>query len=236
MIPLGDDRRAGHRTPYVVIALILLNALVFIYELNLSTEALQRVIFAWGLTPYEIVNRVDLSPEINAPVWVTVFSAMFLHSGWLHLAGNMLYLWIFGDNVEDAMGHLPFLLFYLLCGIGAALLHIAFNRDATVPMIGASGALSGVLGAYLLMFPRKRVRVLIFLGIFVTVISLPSLLVIGFWVVLQLLSSIATVTPDAAQSDGVAYLAHVGGFLAGVLLLLCWRRPVRTARRFAGRG
>jgi membrane associated rhomboid family serine protease len=187
------------------------------------------------MVPYEITNRVDIPPEIGLPVWTTIFTSMFLHSGWLHIGSNMLYLWIFGDNVEDTMGHIPFLLFYLICGVGAALLHTAVHTQSTVPMIGASGALSGVLAAYLILFPRRSVRVLIFLGIFVTVVALPALLVIGFWVVLQFISGIAAFGPRAEQTEGVAYFAHIGGFLAGGLILLVWRRPRAIARRRAAR-
>jgi membrane associated rhomboid family serine protease len=235
MIPIGDENRGRRRTPIVLVLLLIANIGAFIYEISLSQGALQRLVLGWGVTPYEITNRVDLPPEIGAPIWVTIFTSMFLHGGWLHIGGNMLYLWIFGDNVEDAMGHIPFLLFYLLCGVGAAALQIMVNVDSQVPMIGASGALSGVMGAYLIRFPRRRVRVLVFLGIFVTVIALPALVVIGFWVLLQFMSGLATLGPETAQTDGVAYFAHIGGFLTGVALLLLWRKPISVARRRAAR-
>src|SRR4051794_1668269 len=153
----------------------------------------------------------DLAPKIDYPVWVTIFTSMFMHGGWLHIGGNMLFLWIFGDNVEDAMGHVRFLIFYLLAGVGAAAGQILVSPDALTPLIGASGAISGVLAAYLVLFPNARVRVLIFLGFFVTVLALPALVVIGFWIILQFASGYASVGPGTAQTDGVAYFAHIGG-------------------------
>ncbi|RIK39289.1 MAG: rhomboid family intramembrane serine protease, partial [Chloroflexi bacterium] len=164
------------------------------------------------------------------PVWVTIFTSMFLHGGWLHIIGNMMYLWIFGDNVEDAFGHFWFLVFYLLSGCGAAALQILVDTQSTIPMVGASGALSGVLAAYLFMFPGRSVRVLVFLGIFVTVVTLPAILVIGFWVLLQFLAGFASLGPETAQTDGVAYFAHIGGFITGAILLaILW--PFTIARR-----
>lgn len=230
MIPFGDDDRGFRSRPYVVFALMIINIVVFTYELQLSEPELQRFIFSWGVTPYEITNRVDIPPEISHPVWVTIFTSMFLHGGWLHIIGNMMYLWIFGDNVEDAFGHFWFLVFYLLSGCGAAALQILVDTQSTIPMVGASGALSGVLAAYLFMFPGRSVRVLVFLGIFVTVVTLPAILVIGFWVLLQFLAGFASLGPETAQTDGVAYFAHIGGFITGAILLaILW--PFTIARR-----
>jgi membrane associated rhomboid family serine protease len=235
VIPIGDDNQSRHRPPVVVVALLIANVAVFVYELSLGDFALRRFIQSYGAIPAELTNMRDLPPPIDYPVWITVFTSMFMHGGWLHIGGNMLYLWVFGDNVEDAMGHLRFLLFYLLCGVGAAALQIAIDTSSTIPMVGASGAISGVLAAYLVMFPKRRVRVLVFLGIFVTVIALPALLVIGFWIVLQFIVGFASLGPDTAQTDGVAYFAHIGGFLAGLALAFLFRDERAQARRQAVR-
>jgi membrane associated rhomboid family serine protease len=236
VIPISDDNRGRHRTPIVTIALILANVAVFIYQLTLAGQGggeLERFVLAYGVTPYEIRNLEDVRPLIDYPVWVTVFTSMFMHGGWLHLGGNMLFLWIFGDNVEDAMGHLRFLIFYLLAGIGAVALQVALTPESLTPMVGASGAISGVLAGYLLLFPGSRVNVLIFLGFFVTVFALPALVVIGFWIVLQFLSGFATLGPETQQTGGVAYWAHVGGFAMGLLTVYLFRdsRALARARR-----
>jgi membrane associated rhomboid family serine protease len=226
LIPIGDDNRGRGTTPVVVIALIVVNLLVFFYELSLagkSGDELQRFIFAWGARPYELAHMRDLAPTISYPVWVTVFTSMFMHGGWLHILGNMLYLWVFGDNIEDAMGHLKFLMFYVACGVGAVALQVLVSPNAMTPMVGASGAISGVLASYLLLFPRRGVRTLIFVFVFVTVITLPAILVIGFWIVLQFINSVGSLGPRTAQTDGVAYFAHVGGFATGVVLTLLLR-------------
>ena len=240
MIPIGDDDRGQRRRPVVVITLILINIAVFIYQLSLSAESsleLERFIFAWGARPFELTNMQDIAPEIGVPIWATVVSSMFMHGGWLHIGGNMLFLWVFGDNIEDAMGHLKFLIFYLLCGIGAVVGQVLIGPDSTVPMVGASGAISGVLAAYLAMFPGGRVRVLVFIVIFVTVLSLPAVIVIGFWIVLQFINGAAQIGPETAQTDGVAYFAHIGGFVTGLVLVFLFRDQralarVRRARSF----
>lgn len=236
MIPIGDDNRSRRRTPVVVYAIILLNVVVFIYELSLQAQggdALGRFIYSWGAIPLELAHVEDLPPSIPLPIWATAFSSMFIHGGWLHIIGNMLFLWVFGDNVEDVLGHARFIIFYLICGIGAVALQVLIDISSTQPMVGASGAISGVLAAYLVLFPHGRVRVLIWLGIFATVISLPALIVIGFWIVLQFISGFASVGPDTAQSGGVAYFAHIGGFITGlaVIFLFRGRRPRRSRYR-----
>jgi membrane associated rhomboid family serine protease len=226
VIPIGDENRGRRRTPWVTRALILANIAVWVYEVILNGrggDQLGRFIYAWGVTPFEIWNRQDIDPQIAYPVFVTIFTSMFIHGGWLHIIGNMLFLWVFGDNIEDVMGRARFLLFYLLCGIGAAALQIVLATDSQTPMVGASGAISGVMAAYLALFPKGRVRVLIFLGIFVTVVALPAIIVIGFWIVLQFINGYASVGPDTAQTDGVAYFAHIGGFIAGLLLVFLFR-------------
>jgi rhomboid family protein len=164
--------------------------------------------------PREYTTGHDIAPTIPLPFWTTLLTSMFLHGGWMHLGGNMLYLWIFGDNLEKFMGHARFLIFYLVCGIAAAITHIVFSGGSAVPTVGASGAISGILGGYLILFPKNRVRVLTRGGI----MSVPALVVLGFWIVIQLISGYGSVA-TTADTGGVAYLAHVGGFFAGMLLV-----------------
>lgn len=233
MIPIGDDNRARRRTPVVVVALILINVAVFLYELSLQQQGgdvLGRFIYSWGAVPVELRHLQDYPPTIPYPIWVTAFTSMFIHGGWLHLLGNMLFLWVFGDNVEDNMGHARFAIFYLLSGVGAVALQVLIDTTSAQPMVGASGAISGVLAAYLVLFPKGRVRVLVWLGIFVTIISLPAVIVIGFWIVLQFISGVATVGPDTAQTGGVAYFAHIGGFVTGLVAVFLFGNRSPRAR------
>ena len=185
MFPIGDDREAGGGPALVVIALVVLNVLAFLLELSQPSQgALQSFIQAWGVVPHEYAVRQDLPPHIPLPFWSTLFTSMFLHAGWMHLGGNMLYLWIFGDNLERVMGPARFLLFYLICGIAAGLAQIFASGASNIPSLGASGAISGVLGGYLVLFPRNRVRVLTRGGI----MSVPAVLVLGLWIVIQMIS------------------------------------------------
>jgi len=216
MFPIGDDRGPGGSAPVVVIALVALNLLAFLIELTQPSQAaLQSFIQAWGVVPHEYVVRHDLPPNIPLPFWSTLFTSMFLHAGWMHIGGNMLYLWIFGDNLERVMGHGRFLVFYLICGLAAGFAQIVASGASNVPSLGASGAISGVLGGYLLLFPQNRVRVLTRGGI----ASVPALVVLGFWIVIQLISGVGTIAAHTAESGGVAYMAHIGGFAAGLLLV-----------------
>jgi membrane associated rhomboid family serine protease len=217
MFPIGDDDVQGGRrnVQLVTFALIALNVLAWLLELGQGSEgALQAFVQAWGVVPREYTSGTDLPPAIPAPIWTTTITSMFLHGGWMHLGGNMLYLWIFGDNLEKVMGHFRFLCFYLVCGIAAAVAHIVFNPSSTIPTVGASGAISGVLGGYLILFPRNRVRVLTRGG----VAHVPAVVVLGIWILLQFINGIGSVaaTPETA---GVAYLAHIGGFVAGLVLV-----------------
>jgi rhomboid family protein len=215
MFPVGDDQVAGGPPKLITVGLIILNVLAFLLELGQGSEgALQSFIQAWGVVPREYTTGHDIAPTIPLPFWTTLLTSMFLHGGWMHLGGNMLYLWIFGDNLEKVMGHARFLIFYLVCGIAAAITHIVFSGGSAVPTIGASGAISGVLGGYLILFPKNRVRVLTRGGI----MSVPALVVLGFWIVIQLVSGFGSVA-TTAETGGVAYLAHVGGFFAGMLLV-----------------
>jgi len=206
MIPLRDDNPV-HVAPVVTIGLIAANVLVFLYQLTLGPLE-ERFVLSYGAIPWHIVHLQRLP---------TLFTAMFLHGGIMHLSGNMLYLWIFGDNVEYIMGRARFLIFYLLSGLAAALTHIATNPLSPVPMIGASGAISGILGAYLLKFPGARVLVLVPTFFFLTTIRVPALFVLGLWFLNQILSGVAAVGLDI--SGGIAWFAHIGGFLAGLFLV-----------------
>jgi membrane associated rhomboid family serine protease len=215
MLPIGDDRHEGGPAPLVTIGLVVLNVLAFLLELSQPSEgALQSFITAWGVVPREYAAATDLAPTIPLPYWTTLLTSMFLHGGWMHLGGNMLYLWIFGDNIERRVGHLRFLLFYLVCGLAAGLAHIFFSLNSSVPTVGASGAISGVLGGYLLLFPHNRVRVLTRGGI----AAVPAIVVLGFWIFIQLINGMGSIA-NTSETGGVAYLAHIGGFVAGLLLV-----------------
>jgi membrane associated rhomboid family serine protease len=207
MLPIGDDNSGRRTIPLVTFALIALNVLFFLVELS-SGDAF---IMKWAFVP----NRFLANPGNE---FLTLFTSMFMHAGWLHLGGNMLYLWIFGDNVEDRFGHAKFIIFYLLCGLGATFAQLMFNLESNIPNLGASGAIAGVLGAYILMFPQGRVRVL--QG--QRVIQVPALIVIGLWIVLQLFSGIGSIS-NTADTGGVAYMAHIGGFAAGFVLTFLFR-------------
>ncbi len=230
MFPIGDDDESGGAFAIVTYALIALNVLAFLLEMGQGSDAsLQSFIMSWGVVPREYAVRQDIAPSIPAPFWTTLFTSMFLHGGWMHLGGNMLYLWIFGDNLERVMGPIRFLIFYLVCGIAASAAHIAFNLQSVIPSVGASGAISGVLGGYLLLFPRNRVRVLTRAGI----VGVPAVMMLGIWIVIQFISGIGSMarTTDTA---GVAYMAHIGGFVAGLLLVKLF--AVRGGARVQPRG
>jgi membrane associated rhomboid family serine protease len=215
MFPLGDDNSQRRSLPIVTVALIALNVLVFFVELSGGQTFIQQ----WAFVP----RRFASDPAVQAH---TIFSAMFMHGGWLHLFGNMLYLWIFGDNVEDAFGPFKFLVFYLLCGVAATFAQYYVSPGSGVPNVGASGAIAGVLGAYLLMFPGARVNVLVYNQI----VAMPALVVLGLWIVLQAFSGIGSIaaTSQTADQGGVAYMAHVGGFVAGFALTFLFRSRARA--------
>jgi membrane associated rhomboid family serine protease len=223
MIPLRDDNPTTLK-PVTAVGLIVLCTLAFFWQLSLGVHV-EAAIQSLGVVPAVLFGRHSLSAELaQVPATLTIVTSMFLHGGWMHLIGNMLYLWIFGNNVEDSMGHGRFLVFYLVCGAVAVLAQALPAPDSTIPMIGASGAISGVLGAYLLLYPHARVLVLIPFGFLSRLIYLPAMFVLGFWFLLQLLS---TLMADPNQ-PGVAFGAHAGGFVAGMLLVpLFKRRGVR---------
>jgi rhomboid family protein len=206
MFPIGDDDTSRRTIPLVTYALIALNVLFFFVELSGGDAFVE----TWAFVP----RRFLANPGGN---FLTLFTSMFMHAGWLHLGGNMLYLWIFGDNVEDRFGHIKFIIFYLLCGLAATFAQLAFSLGSNVPNLGASGAIAGVLGAYILLFPQGTVKVL--QG--QRVVPVPALIVIGIWFVLQFFSGVGSIA-NAAQG-GVAYMAHIGGFLAGFVLTFLFR-------------
>lgn len=210
MLPIGDDNSSRRITPVITYLLIAANVFFFLLELTFGDVFIEKL----AVVP----ARFFANP---AGQFLTIFSAMFLHAGWLHLLGNMLYLWIFGDNVEDRFGHGKFLLFYLVCGVAAFYAQMITDPTSTVPNLGASGAIAGVLGAYLLLFPRQRVRVLLFNFI----IPMPAIIVIGLWIFLQIISQ--TSSAYTANAGGVAYMAHIGGFIAGFILTLLFRGKQR---------
>ncbi len=234
MIPLKDYNPA-HRPPIVTVGLIAICVVVYLWEILQGPVGYQRIVYSLGMIPAVLTGEAHLPPELEwVPPAVTPITAMFLHGSLMHLLGNMLYLWIFGNNVEDRLGHGGFLLFYLGCGLAAAAAQILPAPDSEIPMIGASGAISGVLGAYLVFFPRARVLVLVPIG-FVFVYTLPASLLLGFWFLFQILSAVAA----PADAGGVAWWAHVGGFVVGAAVALPLRRlppptPTRASRRRPG--
>jgi len=220
MLPLSDDNPVS-RPPVVVWTLVGACVLVFLWQVSLGPSSGERIIYALGVIPAALFGFASLPPDIAVvPPWVTVFTSMFLHGGWLHLGGNMLYLWIFGNNVEDSMSRPRFLLFYLLCGVAAALSQSLAAPHSEVPMVGASGAIAGVLGSYLILHPRANVRVLVTFLFYVRLVNMPAMLVLGAWFFLQLASGWATPT----EQGGVAFWAHIGGFLAGMALTPLFKR------------
>ncbi|NNC77054.1 MAG: rhomboid family intramembrane serine protease [Woeseiaceae bacterium] len=232
MIPIRDDN-PQILMPIATIGIISLNVLAWAFLQGFGVEpALTESVCKLGLIPVDLMTAI--SGAVTTPVgpetfctrftgdesWPTVFTSMFMHGGWFHIIGNMWFLWIFGDNVEDSMGHVRFVIFYLLCGLGAAGLQIAANPESAVPMVGASGAIGGVMGAYIVLYPRVHVHMLVFLGFFATTFAVPAMLMLGYWIVMQLVGGFGTL---GASGGGVAFWAHVGGFVAGALLVLIFR-------------
>jgi membrane associated rhomboid family serine protease len=231
MIPIGDSVRA--RTfPYVNIAIISANFLVFFYEVGFASN-INKLFFDWAVVPAELTDYLDNPGAHSLRVLFTPVTAMFLHGGWFHIMGNMIFLWVFGDNVEDALGHLHYLAFYFLCGIAAAAAQVWVDSSSLMPMLGASGAIAGVLGAYLVLYPRATIAALIMPFFFWTA-YVPAFLLIGFWFFLQLLNGVASIGYAVGASEGVAWWAHLGGFSAGFLLLWLFR-PRRPSAKIGQR-
>ena len=227
MIPLKDTI-PSRTVPFVNYALILMNLLAFFYQLALGSH-LEQFLYTWGVVPAKFFAPFSYGQPGITDRLFPLFSSMFLHGGWLHFLGNMLYLYIFGDNVEDRLGHARYFLFYLLCGVLAAAVHLLTNTGSRVPTIGASGAIAGVMGAYFFLFPYARVVTLIFIFFFFDIIEIPAFFFLAFWFIFQFLSGSFAPAQDAI-SGGVAWWAHIGGFIAGILLLFAFGVR-RTARR-----
>ena len=240
MIPLSNPDIRRVRFPYLTIALITFNATVFLFELTLGSADRSAFFYRWGLIPAELAKGADFKGLLTEagvldidssplPAWGTVFTSMFIHGGFLHFAGNMLFLWVFGATVEDRLGHLLFVLLYLATGVAAAWTQVAMDLEGRVPTIGASGAIAGVLGAYLVLYPGSRINTLV-IFYFITMIRIPAVYLLGAWFLLQLFNGVGSLGPSAQASGGVAFWAHVGGFIAGllavVIYLLLRREPI----------
>lgn len=222
MIPLRDDNPTEIK-PVVTIAFLVACVIVFLNQVTLGQQSGQAFVYQYGAIPAVVFGYAELPVELAAvSPYGSLVTSMFLHGGWMHLIGNMLYLWIFGNNIEDVMGHGKFIVFYFLCGVIAALSHAAIDPASTIPMVGASGAISGILGAYLLLYPRAQVLVLIPLGFFSQMLYVPASIVLGLWFVMQILSGGMSL---GTEGGGVAFFAHIGGFLAGVLLIGFFKHP-----------
>ncbi len=215
MIPIRDKNPSG-TIPFVTIGIIFCNVLIFLFELSLGRR-LDAMLFQFGVIPIKVYYASDIPGATIANTYFPFVSFMFLHGGFIHLIGNMWYLWIFGDNVEDRLGHFKFIAFYLMCGIGSAAVHVYFNSQSGVPCIGASGAIAGVLGAYMVTFPRARISVLVPLFVVWQIMDLPAFLVLGFWFLIQFFNGTAAIS--SAHGGGVAWWAHIGGFVFGVILM-----------------
>ena len=229
MIPLKDEN-PSNTIPIVNVSLILANISVFIYQYFVAQGGPAQLFYQLGCIPYEFSHISDIDPPALIPVPLTILSAMFMHGGWIHLISNMLFLWIFGDNIEDRLGHLRYLLFYLVCGIVASLSHIATNFNSQIPSIGASGAIAGVMGAYMFLFPKARVKTLVILFIFIQIVRIPAVIILGYWILIQVLSGFAEFG-SRNGGGGIARFAHIGGFAAGFILIVMMRkRKERFAR------
>ena len=238
-LPLKDMNPTS-RAPIVTVGLIVINVLVYFYQMYLGSQG-EVIISSLGAIPFEITRHTDLVGTVlnvqhyegPKPVFLTLFTSMFLHGSLLHLGGNMLYLWIFGNNIEDILGPLKFLLFYILCGMFAHAMHIASNPSSVIPTVGASGAIGGLLGAYLIAYPNARVLTLMFIFIFIRLTVVPAFIIIIFWFILQIISGFASL--GSQQGGGVAWFAHIGGFLGGIaLILLMAGDTIRWLRRGGG--
>src|SRR5438067_7956816 len=237
MLPIKDYPGPRRRLPWVTWGIIAINIAVFLYQVSLGSNA-PVFMFAYSVVPVALTHGIPQTSLVQNPgqlpfhtpdpVYLTLITAMFLHAGWLHIGGNMLCLYIFGDSVEDRMGHIPYLLFYLFCGVVAGITQVAVDPGSSIPSLGASGAIAGVLAAYLVLFPLARVRTIIFIVIFFTIVTLPAFVLIGIWFLLQFFDGVAALGNAQQGMGGVAYLAHVGGFVSGLvitLLLRPWLKP-----------
>ena len=220
MIPIRDDNPVT-TTPFVTVGIIIVNVVVFFFQFTQPPELQVQTVYAWGAIPARLFGGGD------PLAWITVFTSMFMHGGIMHIGGNMLYLWIFGNNIEDRIGHFKFIIFYLLCGFAAAIGHALINPASDVPMVGASGAISGVLGAYILLFPRAKVIVMVIFFFILRFIAVPAYLALGLWFVLQLTGILG----GPQDGGGVAFMAHVGGFVFGLATIYLYRPKRPMLRR-----
>ena len=216
MFPLRDSN-PSYTKPVVTVTIIVVNILVFLFQFSLDKFTRNDFVHAFGFVP----DRFQ---------WVDIFTSMFMHGGWMHVIANMMFLWVFGDNIEDILGKMKYLLFYLACGVAAALSHYLMNPDSRIPMIGASGAVAGVMGAYMVKFPRSKIVMLVFILVFFTTFEMPALWALAYWFVLQFFSGVGSLG-SAADRGGTAYVAHVGGFLAGILLIYAMKPKERFLSR-----
>lgn len=214
MIPLRDSAKSG-TFPVVNLAIIVLNLLIYFKEVTIEPYRLNQIFYTYGLIPADVLNAVFTGGPLT-PVLINFITATFIHGGWVHVIGNMLFLWVFGDNVEDRLGHFKYLLFYLLAGIAGGLVHVITNPVSTVPVVGASGAVAGVLGAYIIAFPRSRILALVPIIIIFTLMEIPAVIFIALWFFIQLFNGVASL---GGTANPVAWWAHVGGFLMGMLLI-----------------
>ena len=235
MIPLKDYPGDRRLFPWVMLTLVVLNVLVFLYEITIQAagdDALDTLFTAAAVVPVEFTRGVNVgAPPPLGMTWTTLITSMFLHGGVLHIGSNMLYLFVFGDNVEDRLGHLRFLIFYFACGIIAGFTHIFFNASSPIPSVGASGAIAGVLAAYLRLFPHAEVRTLLFIGPFIAVPRIQAAFLILFWFGTQFLSGVLSLGATSEQTEGVAVWAHIGGFVAGFILVQFFAQSRRTVQR-----
>ena len=226
LLPIQDENPT-YSKPVITVALLSANVMVFIYQMILGPAGEQLFIFGTAVIPYELTHFVDRTtfaipstryayPAALLPFPLTLFSAMFTHGGFMHLGGNMLYLWIFGNNVEDAMGHGRFFIFYMITGLGATMVHVLSDPNSTIPMIGASGAIAGILGAYFVLYPKAKIKTFVVLIIFIQIIYVPAVFILGFWFLRQIIG---------IGSDDIAWYAHIGGFLVGMFLVRRFKRP-----------
>lgn len=226
MLPISDDNRGRRTQPIVTWLLIAANILVYVYQFSLSETAHLRFLNDWAVVPAEITA---------GQAYFTLVTTAFLHGSWFHLGSNMLFLWIFGDNVEDVMGHVKYLVFYLLTAVAASAAQVMVDPDSRVPMVGASGAVSGLLAAYIVLFPHGTIRTLVIFGIFVSMMMIPAWVMIGYWIFLQVISAVGSLSTIGDQQGGVAFFAHVGGFIAGLVLVWFFRDKRRLAAQRAAR-
>ncbi|MDJ0556397.1 MAG: rhomboid family intramembrane serine protease [Microcoleaceae cyanobacterium MO_207.B10] len=221
MVPLNDENPTS-KTAFVVYSLIIANVLLFLYEISLSEVELTQFFYSWAVVPCQLSNNCSVQlPTSPFPEWLTLITSQFLHGGWLHLGGNMLFLWIFGNNVEDCLGHVKFLIFYIACGVLASLSQWFFSSGSAIPSLGASGAIAGVMGAYILRYPQAKVLTLLPIGFFITTVRIPAFFFLGFWFLQQAFYGVASLNAQAnigMEGGGIAYWAHAGGFVFGAIL------------------